>query len=65
MNKKNEIDKLSLKLIKYLTKHQMTVDGAIRILGRSMSRKTVLFGSDCHNGSINALCSPNPEREDG
>tara|TARA_R110002020_G_scaffold8222_2_gene33417 strand:+ start:5695 stop:6606 length:912 start_codon:yes stop_codon:yes gene_type:complete len=65
MNKKNEIDKLGLKLIKYLTKHQMTVEGAIRILGRSMSSKTVLFGSDFHNGSINALCSPNPEREDG
>ena len=52
-------------LIKYLEKNQITYDGAIRILGRSMSSKAILIGSDFHCGSINALCSPEPVREDG
>ena len=53
------------KIIKYLTKHQMTSDGAIRILGRSMSSTSIIFGSDFHVGSIYAICSPHPTREDG
>ena len=53
------------KLIKYLSKMNMTSEGAIKILGRSMSSIAILFGSDFHNGSIYSLCSPNPEREDG
>ena len=43
----------------------MTSEGAIRILGRSMSSIALLFASDFHVGSIYALCSPNPVREDG
>ena len=43
----------------------MTSEGAIKILGRSMSSIAILFGSDFHVGSLYALCSPNPEREDG
>jgi len=53
------------KLVRYIEKHQMSVDGVIRVMGRSMSSKTVLFGSDFHNGSIHALCSPEPIRDDG
>ena len=53
------------KLVRYIEKHQMSVDGVIRVMGRSMSSKTVLFGSDFHNGSIHALCSPEPNRDDG
>ena len=52
-------------LIKYLAKNNMTVDGAIKILGRTMSSMAILFGSDFHNGSLYSLCSPNPQREDG
>ena len=43
----------------------MTSDGAIRILGRSMSSSSMIFGSDFHCGSLYAICSPNPIREDG
>ena len=53
------------RLLKYLTKHQMTSDGALRILGRSMSSTSIIFGSDFHVGSIYAICSPHPTREDG
>ncbi len=52
-------------LIKYLEKNHITYDGARKILGRSMSSKSILWGSDFHNGSIHALCSPNPVRDDG
>jgi hypothetical protein len=48
-----------------MKKMNISPSGVMKILGRSMSSKTVLFGSDFHNGSINALCSPNPQREDG
>ena len=57
--------KLQETMIKYLVKNKMTVDGAIKILGRTMSSMCILFGSDFHVGSLYALCSPNPEREDG
>ena len=53
------------KLIKYLIKHQMTSSGAMRILGRSMSSISIIFGSDFHVGSLYSICSPNPIREDG
>ena len=45
--------------------NNFTTNGVLKILGRSMSSKVVLFGSDFHNGSIHALCSPDPVREDG
>ena len=49
----------------YLLKNGITANGAIKHLGRLTSSKSVLFGSDFHNGSINSLCSPDPQREDG
>jgi len=52
-------------IAKYLSSHGLTADGAIKILGRSSSSKSILFGSDFHVGSIYALCSPDPVREDG
>tara|TARA_R110002020_G_scaffold113233_3_gene260191 strand:- start:2217 stop:3113 length:897 start_codon:yes stop_codon:yes gene_type:complete len=59
--KQSKIDQL----IKYLEKNDITYEGARKVLGRSMSSKAVLFGSDFHNGSLHALCSPNPVRDDG
>ena len=56
---------LTDKLLKYMEKNNITPAGAIKILGRSMGSKSILCGSDFHNGSIVALCSPNPVREDG
>ena len=49
----------------YLLKNGITANGAIKHLSRLTSSKSVLFGSDFHNGSINSLCSPDPQREDG
>jgi len=65
VSRQKELDALNQKLIKYIEKHRMTPEGAMRILGRSMSSKSILVGSDFHCGSINALCSPDPIRDDG
>ena len=65
MSSQKELDALNKELIKYIEKHRMTPEGAMRILGRSMSSKSLLIGSDFHCGSINALCSPDPVRDDG
>ncbi len=48
-----------------MEKNNISPAGAIKILGRSMGSKSILCVSDFHNGSIVALCSPNPVREDG
>ena len=64
MSSSSDLARLT-KLSKYMMKNSLTADGVIRILGRSMSSKAILIGSDFHCGSINALCSPNPAREDG
>ncbi len=61
---KNDLTKVS-KIWKFMLKNNLTVDGVLRILGRSTSSKTLLVGSDFHNGSIHALCSPEPLRDDG
>ena len=42
-------------IAKYLSSHGLTADGAIKILGRSSSSKSKLFGSDIHVGRIYAL----------
>ena len=65
MSSQKELDALNKKLIKYIEKHRMTPEGAMRILGRSMSSKSLLIGSDFHCVRINALCSPDPVRDDG
>ena len=61
----NLTNKQKEQIIRYLVSHNLTVDGAIKILGRAGSSISILFGSDFHVGSIYALCSPDPVREDG
>lgn len=61
----NLTNKQKEQIIRYLVSHNLTVDGAIKILGRAGSSISLLFGSDFHVGSIYSLCSPDPVREDG
>ena len=62
MSKQSAFEK---KLATYMDKNHLTSDGVMKILGRALSSKSVLIGSDFHCGSLYSVCSPNPEREDG
>ncbi len=49
MSKQSAFEK---KLATYMDKNHLTSDGVMKILGRSLSSKSVLIGSDFHCGFV-------------